>query len=87
MKRTIRLTEGDLHRIIKNQVKRVLNEGSPSQDVYNKWEDIKEYIGADRMIDDIWNYLDSNQLEKLVDWFNQDYDLFDNEDDFEDEGY
>lgn len=87
MKRRIKLTERDLHKIIRNQVKRVLNEGSTSQEVYNKWEDIKEVIGSERMIDDIWNYLDTNQLEKLVDWFDQDYDLFDNDDDFEDEEY
>jgi hypothetical protein len=31
--------------------------------------------------------LDADQLENLVDWFNQDYDLFDDEDGFEDEDY
>lgn len=80
MKRRIRLTEGDLHRIIRKQVKRALNEGSASQEVYNKWLDIQENIGSDRMIDDIWNYLSSSQLEQLIEYFNQDYDLFPEED-------
>lgn len=32
------------------------------------------------MIDDIWNYLSSDQLEQLIEYFNQDYDLFPEED-------
>jgi hypothetical protein len=83
MKRRIRLTESDLHRIIRKQVKMALNEGSASQEVYNKWLDIQENIGSDRMINDIWNYLSSVQLEQLIEYFNQDYDLFPEEDEEE----
>lgn len=78
MKKRITLTESDLHKIIKKYVKKALTEGSTSNEVYNKWETIKETVGCDKMIDDIWNYLDDRAIDNLIDCFNQDYDLFDN---------
>lgn len=80
MKQKIKLTEGDLHRIIKKAVRGALNEGMTSDNsYYEKWEMIKDILGSDKMVDDIFNYLDSSMLEKIVDWFDNDYDLFEND--------
>lgn len=51
---------------------RVLSEGSADQQVYNKWLDAQESAGADKVLDAIWNYLDSNTLEKIVGWLEED---------------
>lgn len=47
MKQVIRLTESDLHRIIENSVKRVLNEDSNVRET-EWWEDL------DKWLDTIW---------------------------------
>lgn len=85
MKRRIKLTESDLHRVIKKYVRKALTEGCADRDVYQKWETIKETLGTDKMVDDIYQYLDSRMIEQLIEYFNQDYDLFEDED--EDDEY
>jgi hypothetical protein len=37
---------------------------------------LKEQVGCEQMVEDIFNYLSSDQLEQLVEWFNEDYDLW-----------
>ena len=51
---------------------------------YNKWFEAKEQLGADKMLDIIWHYLDVSQIEQIIDWLNQDYELWDNEDEEDD---
>lgn len=85
-KKQIRLSEARLHQIIKENIRKALNEGMTSDNpAYDKWEQIKETLGADTMLDNIFQYLDSSKLEQLVEWFNQDYDLFDDYDEEEDD--
>lgn len=37
---------------------------------------LKEQVGCEQMVEDIFNYLNSDQLDQLLEWFNQDYDLW-----------
>lgn len=84
-KKQIRLSEARLHQIIKENIKKVLKEGMTSDNpAFDKWEQIKETLGAETMVDNIFQYLDSSTLEQLVEWFNQDYDLFDDYEEEED---
>lgn len=81
--RPIRLSEARLHQIIRKNIRKALTEGMTSDNpAYDKWETIKDTIGSDKMLEDIFNYLDSSMLEQLVEWFDQDYELFDNEEDY-----
>ena len=75
------LSEEALQNIIKEEVNKILKEGSTDQNVYNKFLDAKETLGADTVLDAIWNYLDSDTLENIVNWLNQDYELWDDEED------
>lgn len=82
-KRPIRLSEQKLHQIIQENIKKALKEGMTSDNpAFDKWEQIKDTLGAETMVDAIFNYLNSSTLEQLVEWFNQEYDLFD---DYEEE--
>lgn len=87
-KKQIRLSEARLHQIIKENIKKALKEGMTSDNTaFDKWERIKETLGAETMVDNIFQYLDSSTLEQLVEWFSQDYDLFDDYEDKEEEDY
>ena len=65
-----------IQQIIRESIYKVINEGTTSNDTFEKWELLKEQVGCEQKVSDIFNYLSSDQLEQLVEWFNQDYDLW-----------
>ena len=81
MKRRIRLTEGDIHKIVKQSVNRVLNEGS---EFYNKGYSkgggngvVTDALGVTYdMVSDVYYALyghgsDNHTEETVDDWWNQ----------------
>ena len=79
MKQTIKLRESELKRMIAESIKKVVSEGTTYDDTIQKWDKIIEQVGCEQMVNDIFNYLNSDQLDKLVEWFNQDYELWDDD--------
>ena len=65
-----------IQQIIRESIYKVINEGTTSNDAFEKWELLKEQVGCEQMISDIFNYLSSDQLDKLIEYFNDDYDLW-----------
>ena len=76
MKQTIKLRESELKRMITESVRRIINEEIADDDIYQRWEELKEEIGCEQMVDDISHYLSSDQLEQLIEYFNEDYDIW-----------
>lgn len=86
MKKIIRLTESELNNMISQSVKKVIKEGSPDWSVYNKWNDIIEMMGADAVLSELYNYLNSDQIEDFIEWMKKNYDIdFGQEEDTYDE--
>ena len=75
MKKMIRLTESDLHRIVKQSVKRVLKEGHTDGIWYERWEKLAEMLGPDNFLMELWNCLDSNEIEENICWIARNNDL------------
>ena len=76
MKRTIRLTESKLRSLINETVKNVINEGHWDSTIYDKWEQVREMVGDDNMIRELYNYLSSDQIEDFInDHMNRNYEL------------
>ena len=75
------MNQNRIKQIVRESLYRAINEGTTSDDTFEKWELLKEQVGCEQMVNDIFNYLSSDQLEQLVEWFNQDYDLFNQDDD------
>ena len=73
----------NLKRIVNESIRKVLNEGSTSQELYNQWLDIQETIGAEAFLDNIWNWLSSDELERIVQYAIQDEIIPDPEEDYE----
>ena len=92
-KNTYRITEHDLKHIMESVMKRVLTEGSSETSDFNTWEDFKEMLGADKMLDMIWNYLSADQLRDIMDSIRQElaadgyYEDFDDDDYDDDDSY
>lgn len=79
MKRTKNIKNRRLQQIISESIKKVVSEGTTYDDTIQKWDKIIEQVGCEQMVNDIFNYLNSDQLDKLVEWFNQDYELWDDD--------
>ncbi len=74
MRKKIRLTESDLHRIIQKSVNKIINEGSSENQDYERWETIKEILGPEQMLDTLYDYLDGDTIRELIGWFEKDLD-------------
>lgn len=75
MKRTIKLTESDLHRLISESVKQVMNEGHWDSKVADDWAYVRETVGDDTMLSELFNYLSGDQIEDfLYDHMGRNYD-------------
>ena len=75
------MKQNRIKQIVRESLYRAINEGTTSDDTFEKQELLKEQVGCEQMVNDIFNYLSSDQLEQLIEWFNQDYDLFNQDDD------
>ena len=70
------MNKNRIQQIIRECIYKTINEGTSFEDTIQKWELLKEQVGCEQMVEDIFNYLNSDQLDQLVEWFNQDYDLW-----------
>ena len=70
------MNKDKIQQIIRECIYKTINEGTTFDDTIQKWELLKEQVGCEQMVEDIFNYLSSDQLEQLVEWFNEDYDLW-----------
>lgn len=61
MKKIIRLTEGDLHRIIENAVRRIVKE-------YGKDAPVDQIVGADSWDDDDDEAMENNFEKSYIKW-------------------
>lgn len=76
MRRTVRLNESELKRMIKESVKRVLKEGHWDSNVYDVWENVREMVGDDTMLSELYNYMSGDDIEDfLYDHMDRNYDL------------
>ena len=79
MSRQRRISESVINRAINNSMRRMVNEGTTDSDVIDKWQEVKDSLGASKMIDDLFEYLSEDQIVKILGWFNEDYQLFDDD--------
>ena len=70
------MNKNKIQQIIRECIYETINEGTSFEDTIQKWEMLKEQLGCEQMVDCIFDYLNSDQLDQLVEWFNQDYDLW-----------
>jgi len=74
-KKLIRLTESDLHKIVKQSVGKILKEGTTNRGVTEMWYQAQEMMGADSMLDALYAYLDTDTIEGFVQTLRREYEL------------
>ena len=82
-KRTMRLSESKLHRIVRDTVRGVLREGSMDNGIADKWNEIEEAIGSHEMCDAIFHALSEDELIDMIEFLSRTYDISFGDDDME----
>lgn len=80
-KRRMRLSESKLHSIVRDTIRGVLREGSTNDEVSYKWDEVEELLGSHEMLENIWRYLSEDDIIKILIWFNEDFDIWVNDED------
>ena len=56
---------------LKEMIKRMLREGNSFQDSYDKWQELLYAVGADTMLDCIYQWASIDQKEQWIEWFEE----------------
>jgi len=86
MKKIVRLTEQDLHRIVKRSVNKILKESSsrrrkPLREGHSnsqwleRWNNLIDILTPQGMLSELWNCLNSDQIEEYIEWIARNNDL------------
>ena len=75
MKNRIRLTDSRLKNIIRESVRKIVNEGSINNNAYDMWCEIREMLGDDTFISEVWNYMNSDDIEGFIEHIDRCYEL------------
>jgi hypothetical protein len=75
MGRKIKITENKLKQIISESVKRILKEGSSFKEDYVNWERVKEHLGCEGMLSELYNYLSCDQISNFINAVDREYEL------------
>ena len=66
MKKTIRLSRKELTDYITESVRRIIKEGTNDPELYNEWERLRETMGDAQMLDELFEYLNADQIQDFV---------------------
>lgn len=73
--RKSKLTKSHLQKIINENIKRVLKEGHWNSDVYDEFSELREALGDDTLISELYNWMDSSEIEEFIQNTKRMYDL------------
>lgn len=71
----IRISEARLKSMIREAVKHYINENTSDENLTDRWYSIKEAIGADKFLYEIFNKLSEQEIMDIVDSIEKDYDI------------
>ena len=75
MKKTIRLSRKELTDYITESVRRIIKEGTNDPELYNEWERLRETMGDAQMLDELFEYLNADQIQDFVETTKGLYDV------------
>lgn len=74
--------------MINETVKEVINEATWKKSIDNKWAQAEQIMGAESMLNALYNFLDGDTIEEFIEVLEREYEIpLSEEDDLEDEYY
>jgi hypothetical protein len=78
----VMVNESQLKKMIRESIKRHLNEGTSDNEILDKWNQVEETIGAQQMLDCIFQWVDEDTINQWLQWFeDEEWVSFDNNED------
>lgn len=71
----MKLTEQHLSKILRRSINNVLREGAADPAVGNEWNELVDMLGADTVLNDLFQYLDSDTIEDFIMELKNNYDI------------
>lgn len=84
MKQRIKLTEGQLGKIIRNSVKRIIKEGTTDSRDLERWDYAVEMNGADAILSELQCWLGSDDIHEFIEHLER-YEFIPEEESYDDE--
>jgi cyanate lyase len=84
----IRLNENTLKQIVAESVMRMLKEGLATNDPnIDKWYEAVQIMGAENMLDALFQYLDGDTIRDFIDTLDREYEIwgYDEDEELDDE--
>ena len=72
---TIKLTEAKLNKLIKESIHKILKEGYTDNNINNMWYEAQELMGAESMLDALYQFLDCDTIANFVQTLKREYEL------------
>ena len=76
-----------LRKMIQESITNVLKEGSANSSDWQRWDNIKETLGADEMLDAIFNAMDQYEIEEMLEFLEREYEINSGYNDYDEEEY
>lgn len=71
----MKVNEKQLRKLIQESITNILKEGSANSSDWERWDNIKEMLGADEMLDAIFNAMDQNEIEEMLEFLEREYEI------------
>lgn len=71
----MKINEKQLRKMIQESIGNILKEGSANSSDWERWDNIKEAMGADQMLDAIFNAMDQNEIEEMLEFLEREYEI------------
>ena len=83
----MKVNEKQLRKLIKESITNILKEGSTNSSDWERWNTIKETLGANEMLDAIFNAMSQDEIEEMLEFLEREYEINSGDNDyfFEDE--
>lgn len=75
MKKANKLNETKLRQIISETVKKVIKEGHFDSNVYDEFSEIREMIGDDTLISELYNWMGADSIEGFIKHIKRYYEI------------
>lgn len=71
----MKISERKINSIVLESIKKVVNEGAYGTEYEDKWNDLKELIGSEKMLDELYHWLDYDVIKEFITDLYKHYDL------------
>ena len=75
MKKTIKLSRKELTDYITESVRKIIKEGTNDPELYDEWEKLRITIGDAQMLNELFQYLDTDTIRDFVETTKGLYDV------------